>query len=138
MAILWSAIEKLLELIAPEILMRRRLRFTVHRAAFLPSGRPAFFLNATNLSKDREIELTHVWLASSPPIPALQPERPLPRRLKPDETWETWIYADAVPIALHDSVVDLARARLSTGKQLRAKPNIDVPPIGVVPGSKAD
>jgi hypothetical protein len=135
MAILGSVLEKLIDLIAPELLVRRRLRFTVHRAAFIPTGRQAFFLNATNLSKDREIELTHVWLASSPPISALQPERPLPKRLKPDETWETWIYADAVPIRLHEAVVNLARARLSTGKQVRAKPNVDVPPVGVVPGS---
>jgi hypothetical protein len=131
----WGILEKLVDLIAPELLVRRRLRFTVHRAAFLRSGRQAFFLNATNLSKDREIELTHVWLASSPPIAALQPERPLPKRLKPDETWETWIYVDAVPVGLHESVVDLARARLSTGKQVKAKLNVDVPPLGTVPGS---
>ncbi|MBZ5538317.1 MAG: hypothetical protein LAO31_20385 [Acidobacteriia bacterium] len=134
MSILWSVIERLLDRVAPELLIFRRLRFTVHKAAFLESGREAFFLNATNLSKDREIELTHVWLASSPPIAAMQPERALPKRLKPDETWETWIYADAVPSHLHQSVVSLARARLSTGKQVRAKPNRDVPPIGAVPG----
>src|SRR5438128_1092301 len=103
MAILWNILEKVLDWIAPELLIRRRLRFTVHTAAFLPSARPAFFLNATNLSRDREIELTHVWLASSPAIAALQPERPLPKRLKPDETWETWIYADEVPTDLHQS-----------------------------------
>jgi hypothetical protein len=131
----WGVLEKLVDLVAPELLLRRRLRFTVHRSAFLPSGRQAIFLNATNLSKDREIELTHVWLASSPAIPALQPERPLPKRLRPDETWETWIYLDEVPVHLRESVVDLARARLSTGKQVKAKLNVDVPPIGTVPGS---
>jgi len=134
MAILWGILEKLIDLFAPELLDRRRLRFTVHRAAFVPSGREAFFLNATNLSKDREIELTHVWLACSPPIAALQPERPLPKRLKPDETWETWIYADAVPRNLHEAVFDLARARLSSGKELKAKLNLGVPPVGTVPG----
>jgi hypothetical protein len=135
MSILLGVLEKLLDLIAPELLLRRRLRFTVHRAAFLSTGRQAFFLNATNLSKDREIELTHVWLASSPPIAALRPERPLPKRLKPDETWETWIYVDDVPTDLHKSIVSLARARLSTGKQVRAKLNVDAPPIGTIPGS---
>jgi hypothetical protein len=134
MSFLLSAIDKIIDLIAPELLVRRRLRFTVHRAAFLNTGREAFFLNATNLSRDRDIELTHVWLASSPPIAAMQPERPLPKRLKPDETWETWIYADQVPLHLHESVVSLARVRLSTGKQVQAKPNADVPPIGTVPG----
>ena len=131
----WGILEKLVDVIAPQLLVRRHLRFTVHRAAFLPSGPQAFFLNATNLSKDREIEVTHVWLASSPPIAALQPERPLPKRLRPDETWETWIYVDEVPVHLHESVVDLARARLSTGKQVKAKLNVDVPPMGAVPGS---
>ena len=135
MTVLWGILEKLVDLIAPQLLVRRRLRFTVHRSAFLPSGKQAFFLNATNLSKDREIELTHVWLASSPPIGALQPERPLPKRLRPDETWETWIFCDEVPVLLHESVVDLARARLSSGKQVKAKLNADVPPIGAVPGS---
>jgi hypothetical protein len=134
MAILWSVLEKILDVIAPEFLVRRRLRFTVHKATFLSTGRQAFFLNATNLSKDREIELTHVWLASSPPIAALQPQRPLPKRLRPDETWETWIYADAVPSELHEAVIDLARARISTGRQVRAKSNVDVPPVGSVPG----
>jgi hypothetical protein len=134
MSILLQAVEKVVDLIAPALLVRRRLRFTAHKAVFLCTGREAFFLNATNLSKDREIEVTHVWLATSPPIPAMQPERPLPKRLKPDETWETWIYADQVPRHLHELVVSLARARLSTGKQIRAKANVDVPPIGAVPG----
>src|SRR5687767_11200319 len=110
MGIVWSVLEKSIDLLAPELLVRRRLRFTVHRAAFRATGQEAFFLNATNLSKDREIELTHVWLASSPPVAALQPERPLPKRLKPDETWETWIFVDAIPSHLHESVVQLARA----------------------------
>jgi hypothetical protein len=134
MSIWISAIEKILDLVGPELLVRRRLRFTVHRAAFLNTGREAFFLNATNLSKEREVELTHVWLASSPPIAAIQPERPLPKRLKPDETWETWIYTDQIPLPLRKSVVSLARARLSTGKQVKAQPNLDGPPIGAVPG----
>src|SRR6185436_2187986 len=118
MSLFWSILEKLVDLVAPQLLDRRRVRFTVHQAAFVQSGRQAFFFNATNLSKDREIELTHVWLASSPPIAALQPERPLPKRLKPDETWETWIFADAIPPELHESVASLARARLSTGRQV--------------------
>jgi len=134
MSILISVIEKLIDVVAPQLLVRRRVRFTVHRAAFSNSGREAFFMNATNLSKDRDIELTHVWLASSPPIAAIQPERPLPKRLKPDETWETWIYADQIPPHLHESIVTLARARLSTGKQMKASANVDVPPIGTVPG----
>ena len=130
-----DAIFKLIDLIAPQLLTRRRLRFTAHRAAFLTTGRQAFFFTATNLSTDREIELTHVWLASSPPIAALQPERPLPKRLKPDETWETWIYVESVPIDLHERFVMLARARLSTGKVVPATLNSDVPPIGHVPGN---
>ena len=129
-----SLLEKALGLIAPAVLDRRRVRFTVHRAAFLASGREAVFFNLTNLSKAREIEITHVWIASSPPVAALQTERPLPKRLKPDESWETWIHVDKIPWLPLDSVIGLARARLSTGHQLKAKENRDVPPVGTVPG----
>jgi hypothetical protein len=79
-----------------QLLDRRRIRFRVHRAAFISSGREALFFNLTNLSKAREIEITHVSIASSPPVAALQAERPLPKRLKPDESWETWVYVDMI------------------------------------------
>jgi hypothetical protein len=136
-SILWSLVEKIVDLVMPAVLDRRRLRFTVHRAAFLDSAREAFFFNLTNLARSREVEVTHVWVECSPPVPALQDARPLPKRLKPDETWETWIYADEIPPGARGDVMVLSRARLSTGQVLKAKENRDVPPFGAVPGGPA-
>jgi hypothetical protein len=113
---------------------RRRVRLTVHRAFFVATGRECFFLNVTNLSTDRELEITHIWFDCKPQIPALQLDRMLPKRLKPDETWETWIDVSRVPVELHESVYTLARARLSSGRIIKSMKNVDVPDAGVVPG----
>ena len=134
MTIPWSLVEKILGFIMPTVLDRRRVRFTVHRAAFVGSAREAFFFNLTNLARNREIEITHVWVDSSPPVAALQDDRPLPKRLKPDETWATWVYVEQVPPGTRDNVIALSRARLSTGQVLRAKEDPQVPPVGPVPG----
>jgi hypothetical protein len=42
------------------------VRLTVHRAHFLRSLRECFFVNVTNLSRSREIEITHVGFDSTP------------------------------------------------------------------------
>ncbi len=113
---------------------RRRIRLTVHRAFFVASGRECFFVNVTNLSSDREVEITHIWFDCKPQIPALQVDRMLPKRLKPDETWETWIDVSTVPKELRETAYTLARARLSTGRIIKSTKNADVPGAGVVPG----
>jgi TIR domain len=113
---------------------RRRLRLTVHVAVFDHSGELCYFLNATNLSKEREIEITHVWLDASPPVHALQSSRRLPKRLKPDETWETWIPFRDVGMVPVNEALRLGRARLSTGEIIRSIPNEGVPSRGYVPG----
>lgn len=113
---------------------RRIIRFTVHRAFFMRSGRECFFLNVTNLSRTREIEITHVWFDTAPKVSALEPDRPLPKRLKPDESWETWIDAARLPAESHESAFRLGRLRLSTGTVIRSKKNKNVPPQGAVPG----
>jgi hypothetical protein len=115
-------------------IQRRRLRLTVHRAFFVATELECFFINATNLSRDREVELTHIWFDTQPSIPVLNPQRPLPRRLRPDETWETWLPVAALPNTLHDQVFTLARARLSTGSVIRSRENRNVPEAGTVPG----
>lgn len=111
-----------------------KLRFTVHRAAFLPNGPECFFLNATNLMANSDLEVTHIWLSTSPEVHVIHGDRPLPKRLKPQETWETWIRVDQVPGAELDAVFDLARARLSTGEIIHSKRNDGVPSYGTVPG----
>jgi len=96
---------------------RRRVRVMVHRAAFY-SGPECFFINVANLSKDREVELTHVWFDCAPKVPVIQPDRMLPQRLKPDESWETWVEVDEIPNGVRETedIYRLARIRLSTGK----------------------
>jgi len=84
---------------------RRRIQFLMHHAFFLHTGEAAYFFNVTNLSRDRDTEITHVWLALNGEIPVLNPDRPLPRRLRPDETWETWVPADQLPSDLGERAV---------------------------------
>lgn len=112
----------------------RKVRLTVHRAFFVESGQECFFINATNLSRTREVELTHLWLQLHSDTPVLQADRPLPKRLKPDESWETWFRVDAVPEQFHDSIYTLARARLSSGQLVSSEKNEGVPEAGAVPG----
>jgi hypothetical protein len=61
------------------------------------------------------------------------PDRPLPKRLKPDETWETWVDVGRVP-DVGDKVYKLGRARLSTGVVIKSRKNAAVPEQGSVPG----
>ena len=125
----------LMGLIAPAWADRRRLRLTMHRARFLkPPGPEAFFITATNLSRTRELTITHVWLATAPDIHIFNSDRPLPVRLRPDEPWETWIEVQLVPESQRTNLFNLARIRLSTGTIIASTMNTTVPPFGTVPG----
>ena len=116
----------------------RRVRVRVHRASFVGSPGPeSYFINVTNMSLNREVEITHVWFECSPEVHVLRRERPLPKRLKVDEAWETWIGVSELPVGLGDDAYKLARVRLSTGKVFRSKRNDQVPIIGRVPGGDA-
>jgi hypothetical protein len=110
------------------------LRLTVHRAFFVPSGPECFFINATNLSRDCDLVVTHVWIATAPTVHVIRRERPLPKRLAPQETWETWIRVEDVPTGHRDAVFELGRARLSTGEVVHSRHNEGVPAYGTVPG----
>ena len=66
------------------------MRVLVHRAVFLPTSPEHYVIKVTNLSARREIEITHLWFATNPPAHILNPHRPLPARLRLDETFETW------------------------------------------------
>ena len=112
---------------------RRRVRLLVHRAYF-STGEPCLFLNLTNVSQGRDIEITHVYFDVEPQVHALRPERRLPKRLKPDETWETWLEASRLPADLGDSVYRLGRARVSSGRIIKSAKNKTVPSQGYVPG----
>jgi hypothetical protein len=113
---------------------RRRAAFLIHRAYFASTGKVCYFLNLTNRSSKRDLEVTHVWFALEPEVHADPPDRPLPKRLKPDETWETWVEADRLPADIDEQLFQLGRARLSTGRILKSRKNKDVPSQGAVPG----
>ena len=116
----------------------RKIRFTVHRAYFLEVGVECYFLNVTNLSSKKEVEITHVYFqeTNGNQVPVIQPDRPLPKRLQPDETWETWIRVELTPSSLRPDPFKKARLRLSTGKIIKSRFNKNVPQTGEVPGGK--
>lgn len=127
-------VTKIAEFLLSVFLGRRQLTLLVHRAILLDTNRECYFINATNLSRDREIEVTHIWFESDRPVHVLNQHRPLPRRLRPEESWETWIQVDHLNQYSHHEVYSLARARLSTGKIVKSKQNRNVPTIGAIPG----
>jgi hypothetical protein len=111
---------------------RRRVSVLVHRAFFIGrEPRPFYFIKITNLSR-RDIEITHVWFATNPPVYVLLAERPLPTRLQPDETWEAWV--DAEKLEGISNVERSGRARLANGRTVKSRPNKHVPPVGYVAG----
>lgn len=113
---------------------RRRVMLMVHHAYFTQTRRSCYFLNVTNLSRDREVEITHVWFAADSQIHAQTHDRPLPKRLRPDETWETWVEAESLPSDLGEKIFTLGRVRLSNGQEIRSRKNKRVPSQGTVPG----
>lgn len=113
---------------------RRRATLLVHHAYFAKSGKAYYFLNLTNRSSERDLEVTHIWFALDPEVHAHPPDRSLPKRLKPDETWETWVEADRLPSGGGEILFKLGRARLSTGRVVKSRKNRDVPSQGAVPG----
>ena len=115
--------------------LKQSVRVLCHRAFLLPKGPECYFINVTNLSLQRDTEITHVWIESGDQIPVLNPSRPLPKRLKPEGTWETWIEVERLPISIREAAFRLARVRLSNGRIINSRRNEDVPIAGYVPGS---
>lgn len=109
---------------------RRRLRVLVHRAVFVGSSMEHYFIKVTNLSPRREVEITHIWFATEPPVHVLNPERPLPARLRLDETYESWIPRSELRGAPKPE--RLGRVQLSNGKVVKSRANKKVPPVGQV------
>jgi hypothetical protein len=106
-----------------------------HRADLLPLGEDCYFINVTNLSLQRDAEVTHVSIQCEKDIPVLNALRTLPRRLRPEESWETWIEVKTLPPSIRDDAFKLARVRLSNGRIIKSKENKNVPTAGYVPGS---
>lgn len=125
---------KVLDLLTGALFGARRLRVRVHIARFLPSDDMAVFVKVVNLSTSRDVEITHVWIASEPNVQILNVDRPLPVRIKPDETWETWFPLRDTPAALIDKLFRLVRVQLSSGAIFKSKENKAVPEFGHVAG----
>jgi hypothetical protein len=68
----------------------RVLKVRVHRAYFIGHPIECYFINLTNLSPSRIIEVTHVWYEDEGNhISVEQRARQLPTRLELDQSWET-------------------------------------------------
>lgn len=113
---------------------RRKLKVLVHRARFLPGGPECYFVNVTNLSASREVEITHVWFETNPRVDVMPPARLLPKRLKPDESWETWIPVDTLPAKNDEQAFKLGRVRMSNDAVVKSRKRRYVPSAGFVPG----
>ncbi|WP_165742357.1 hypothetical protein [Candidatus Thiosymbion oneisti] len=113
---------------------RHRVRVLMHRAYFDESIQPYIFIKVTNLSRDKGIEITHVWLESIPKTHLMRNERPLPARLRPLQTWETWVEETSIPTQYRKSPFELDRVRLSGGETFKSKENVTVPERGYVAG----
>lgn len=102
----------------------------VHKACFSNSRVQHFFIKVINNTPTSEIEITHVWYENDrgPSVEIM--ERPLPKRLKPFETWETWVSATRIPEL--DDTFQRFRAKTSTGEVFTSRQNVDVRPEGYV------
>jgi hypothetical protein len=113
-----------------------RVSFKTHRAVLEGVGE-CYFFTVTNRSRSRDIVLTHVWVQSRPEVHIIQPARPLPRRLSPEEPWETWVPVSALPADAREDAYTLGRVKLSSGKVLTSIRDLHVPAVGFVPGGEA-
>jgi hypothetical protein len=112
----------------------RRIRVTVHVGYFQSNPNKFVFINVVNLSPSREIEIVGVWFEARPRISVIEPTRALPKRLRPDESWETWVRYDEVSRIPAVRLFNLARVRISTGTVIASVRNRTVPPAGTPAG----
>jgi hypothetical protein len=124
---------------------RAKARLRIHRASLLiqertpggvvvsaPAGVDCYFLNIRNLSRQREVEVMAVWLATDPPVPALV--KPLSAVIAPGGQSETWIEVARVPRDAR-KVDRLGRATLGhRDRPIKSRRRRRVPPGGHVPG----
>ncbi len=125
---------KVVDLLASVFGGLRRVRVQAHHGVMLTTGEPCIFLNVTNLSRNRFVEITHITFETRPPISVVTLERPLPRRLAPDESWETWLPLAAVDTNYRGEILTLGRVRLSSGRTIPTHEGKEVPNAGQVPG----
>lgn len=134
-AIISKVVQTVLGWLFKIIALKQTVRVLCHRAFLLPNGPECYFINVTNLSPQRKAEITHVWVACGEDIHVLNSSRPLPRRIEPEESWETWVEVARVPTEFRELAFDLVRVRISNGRVIKSKENKNVPSAGFVPGS---
>ena len=118
------------------LLNRRRIRVLVHRAFLEDRQKEAFFITITNLTLDREIEITNIWFNSNPKVHVIRNDRVLPKKLKPNETWDTWLPVNKLPSAYHPYVFKMVRVRLSNGSLAYSEENLTHPEKEIVPAEE--
>jgi hypothetical protein len=106
------------------------LRLLAHRAFFNGNPIEHIFVKIVNMTPDADVEVTHVWYQNGHRVDILS--RPLPVRLRPSETWETYIPASSIPRDAH--IFQNFHALISTGEVFAAVHNKDVPPSGYLAG----
>jgi len=118
------------------LLNQRRIRVLVHRSLLEDKRKEAFFITVTNLTLDREFEITSVWFNANPKIPVTQADRPLPKALKPNETWGTWLPVSKLPLGYHHYAFTMVRVMLSNGTLAYSKENVTHPEKEIVPAEE--
>ena len=114
----------------------RRVRVEVHRAFLEGDQRENAFITITNLSV-RAVEVARIWFATHPAVEVVRRAgRVLPKRLRPEERWETWWELDALDPLYRPYVETLARVELTSGKVIKSRSAKSVAPEGLasVPG----
>lgn len=105
---------------------QRRVRLLVHRSPWhvdgRDPGRDCYFISATNVADGEEVEITAIWFESDPRRFVERRQRRLPVKIRPGETWETWIEVEKLPEVARDGAHDLARVRLASGTVLTPEP----------------
>jgi hypothetical protein len=133
-------LERLIETYGGEFLNalinKRQIRVLVHRALTEDKKKEAFFITITNLTLDREIEITNIWFNSSPKVQVIRDDKPLPKKFKPNETWGTWLPVGKLPQAYHPFVFKMVRVRLSNGTLAYSEENVTHPEKGMVPAEE--
>ena len=114
----------------------RMIKIRIHRAFFSGSTTEYYFINITNVSPARPLEVTHVWYEDDKNNHVLvaQPSRKLPVRLDLDQSWETWIAVNELPVDNREHAYQSFYARISTGDVFKSEANLNVPSRGTVPG----
>jgi hypothetical protein len=105
------------------------VRVLVHKAYFRNNPVQNFFIKIVNATPNVEVEVTHVWYENDTETVDISDPQ-LPRRLKPNETHETYVPVAYIPE--HDDIFQHFRVVVSTGEVFTSQQNVNVRPCGNV------